>query len=349
LGPWIALPAEDGIVKDGRDGTPLVSICCATYNHQKYLTQAIESFLMQRGSFPIEIVIGDDCSTDRTPQIVQDYAERFPQLVRVIAADANVGVSLNAFRIREAARGKYIALCEGDDYWTDPDKLQKQVDFLERNPEFTVSGHWVKNVDGSGNLLERQVFTGESCPEVFGVQQAIQGTPTHMNSWVFRTSALRSIPRQKMDLVLRLPAHDEPLLLLLLVQGKGFCFPETMGVWRHHSGGYWSPRSELNRRFAMLQFYYALPKLLNGEAGSMHRVAVENQIKQGEQRMAWAVVHSSGFLAAFKLRRMVKDSELMPGGRIRAVLGLAARQAASDAATYPRVLAGRALRSIGLR
>jgi glycosyltransferase involved in cell wall biosynthesis len=328
-------------------GTPLVSICCATYNHEKYMVQALESFLMQKVSFPIEVIIGDDCSTDRTPRIVQDYVERFPQLVRAITSDANVGVSLNAFRIREAARGKYIALCEGDDYWTDPHKLQKQVDFLEKNPEFTVSTHWVKNVDGSGNLLDRQVFTGEACPEVFGVEEAIQGTPTHMNSWVFQTRALRSIPQPKMDLVLRLPAHDEPLLLLLLARGKGFCFPETMGVWRHHSGGYWSPRSELNRRLALLQYYYSLPTLLNGEVGPLHRAAVANQIKRGEERVAWAVVHGSGPFAALKLHRMMKDSELVQRGRISAILGLAARRAAVDIATYPVVLAGRALRSMG--
>lgn len=336
-------------MKNDRVDAPLVSICCATYNHEKYLAQAMESFLMQKVSFPIEIIIGDDCSTDGTPQIVQDYAGRFPQLVRVIASDANVGVSQNAFRIRSAARGKYIALCEGDDYWTDPHKLQKQVDFLEENPEFTVSGHWVKNVDGSGELLEKQVFTGEKCPEEFGVEHAVQGTPTHMNSWVFRTSALRSIPQQKMDLVLKLPAHDEPLLLLLLAQGKGFCFHETMGVWRFHSGGYWSPRSELNRRFALLQYFYSLPTLLNGEVGADYRTAVANQIRRGEERVAWAVVHGSGPLAAFKLYRMMKDNELVPRGRIRAVLGLAARQAALDAATYPRVLGGRTLRRIGLR
>jgi glycosyltransferase involved in cell wall biosynthesis len=327
----------------------VVSICCATYNHEEYLAQAMESFLMQRVDFPIEIIIGDDCSTDRTPQIVQDYAERFPGLVKAITSETNVGVSLNAFRIRAAARGKYIALCEGDDYWTDPQKLQKQVDFLEKNPEFTISAHWVKNVDGSGELLGKQVFTGEKCPEVFGVEHAIGGTPTHMNSWVFRTSALRSIPTQKMDLVLRLPAHDEPLLLLLLVQGKGFCFPETMGVWRHHSAGYWSPRSELNRRLALLQYYYALPVLLKGEVGPLHRAAVANQINTGEERVAWAVVHGSGPFAALKLHRMMKDSELIPRGRIPAILGRAARRAAVDIATYPVVLGGRAFRGLGLR
>ncbi len=330
-------------------GSPLVSICCATFNHEKYLAKTLQSFLMQQVSFTIEVVIGEDCSTDRTPLIVQDYVERFPQFFRVMTSDANVGVSQNAFRIREAARGKYIALCEGDDYWTDPHKLQKQVEFLEKNPEFAVSAHWVKNVDGSGQLLERQVFTGESCPEVFGVEEAIQGTPTHMNSWVLRTSALRSIPQAKMDLVLRLPAHDEPLLLLLLVQGKGYCFRETMGVWRHHSGGYWSPRSELNRRFALLEFFYSLPMFLDGDLGRHYRDVVANQIRKGEERVAWAAVHGAGPYATLRLYRMMKGSALVPPGRIPAMLGRVARRAAVDIATYPRVLGGRAFRSMGVR
>ena len=332
-----------------RAGSPLVSICCATYNHEKYLAQTLESFLMQKVSFPIEIIIGEDCSTDGTPQIVRQYAERFPRLVKVITSGANVGVSRNAFRIRAAATGRYIALCEGDDYWTDPQKLQRQVDFLEQNPEFTISGHWVKNVNGSGNLLEEQVFTGERCPEVFSLEHALGGTPLHMNSWVFRTSALRSIPQQKMDLVLRLPAHDEPLLLLLLAQGKGFCFRETMGVYRLHSGGYWSPRSELDRRFALLQFSYSLPVFLDSELGCAHRAAVANLIKRGEERVGWAVVHGSGPFATFKLLRMMKDSELFPGGRIPTMLGRVALQVAAGVAKYPRALGGRVLRSMGLR
>jgi len=336
-------------VTQDQSATPVASICCATYNHEKYLAQALDSFLMQKVSFPIEIVIGDDCSTDGTPRIVRDYAERLPELFRVIAFDANVGVSQNAFRIRAAARGKYIALCEGDDYWTDPDKLQRQVDFLEENPEFTIASHWVDNVDDSGNLLEQQVFTGEDCPEVFGVGEAIQGTPTHMNSWVFRTSALRAIPQPKMDIALKLPAHDEPLLLLLLAQGRGSCLPERMGVYRIHSASYWVPLSRLNKRFALLQFYYSLPKLLNGEVGSMHQAAIANQIRRGEEKVAWAVVHGSGPFAAFKLRRMMKESDLVPRGRIWPVLSLAARRAAIDTVTYPRVLAGRALRRMGLR
>ena len=330
-------------------GPPLVSICCATYNHEKYLAQALESFLMQKVNFPIEIVVGEDCSTDGTPQIVREYAERFPGLVKVITSDANVGAVPNALGIWAAARGKYIALCEGDDYWTDPQKLQKQVDFLEQNPDFTISGHWVKVVDDSGAPVEWNGGTGEDCPEVFGVKDAIGGTPLHMNSWVFRTSALRAIPPEKMALVSRLPAHDDPVLLLLLVQGKGRCIPETMGVWCIHSGSYWTSRSRLNRQFALLRFYYSVPKFLGSELERAYHDAIIRQVETGEKRVARAAVHGSGVFATFRLLRMMKNSEQVPSGRIPIMLGRVARQAAAAAAIYPRVLGDRALHSMGLR
>jgi glycosyltransferase involved in cell wall biosynthesis len=334
-------------VTNQRVGLPLVSICCATYNHERYLAQTLESFLMQKVSFPIEIIIRDDCSTDRTPQIVRDYAERFPRLVRVIASDANVGVSRNALRIRAAARGKYIALCEGDDYWTDPQKLQKQVSFLEANPEFVMCGHRVRNVDASGNLLERQVFTGDDCPEVFTLEHVLLGTPFHMNSWVFRVDALRSIPQDKMDIVLRLPAHDDPLLVLLLARGKGCCFRERMGVYRIHSSSYWSSRSELDCRFALLQFYYSLPALREGEPGCVGSDAVMPYVRRGQKWVARAA--GSNPLAALKLLRKMKKCVLVPQGRIPGMSLQLALQIAGGIARHPKALGGRVLRSTGLR
>jgi hypothetical protein len=223
------------------------------------------------------------------------------------------------------------------------------MDFLEQNPEFTISGHRVKVVDDSGGPIEWTGGTGEDCPEVFGVKDALGGTPLHMNSWVFRTSALRAIPQEKMDLVSKLPAHDDPVLLLLLAQGKGYCVPETMGVWCIHSGSYWTSRSRLNRGFALLQFYYSLPKFLGSDLERAYHDAITHQVERGEEKVARAVVHGSGLFATFKLLRMMKDSELAPNGRIPTMLGRVARQVAAAAAVYPRVLGDRALHSMGLR
>jgi len=115
--------------------TPLVSVKMITYNHEPYIRQAIDCVLNQKTNFPFELVIGEDCSTDSTREIVFDYAKRYPDIIRVITSEQNVGMKQNSKRTSDACRGKYIAICEGDDYWQRDDKLQMQVDYMERHPE----------------------------------------------------------------------------------------------------------------------------------------------------------------------------------------------------------------------
>lgn len=115
----------------------MVSVCMITYNHEKYIGQAIEGVLQQKCNFPIELVIGEDCSTDGTRKICEDY-QRNSSIIRLLPSDANMGVIPNFIRTLTSCKGKYIAFCEGDDYWIDPFKLQKQVDFLEKNQEYSM-------------------------------------------------------------------------------------------------------------------------------------------------------------------------------------------------------------------
>lgn len=136
---------------------PLVSVKVITYNHAEYISKCLDGILMQKTNFPFEIVIGEDCSTDGTREIVFDYAKKYPDTIRIITSDENVGMMKNSRRVFLAAKGKYIAFCEGDDYWIDPLKLQKQVDFLEANPDYgmvhtdlheynTVKKTWRKDI-----------------------------------------------------------------------------------------------------------------------------------------------------------------------------------------------------------
>lgn len=113
---------------------PLVSVCMTTYNHEPYIRQAVESVLAQRTSFPFELVVGEDCSTDATAALCREYAGRYPDRVRLIGGDRNVGWRANYRRTFEACRGKYVAYCDGDDWWDDPCKLQLQVDLMESDP-----------------------------------------------------------------------------------------------------------------------------------------------------------------------------------------------------------------------
>jgi len=121
---------------------PLVTVRTSTYNHGPFIRQCIESVLMQKTDFPFEYIIGEDCSTDETRAIVLELANEYPEIIRVITSDQNIGSKGNGRRCIRASRGKYMALCEGDDYWTDPRKLQKQVDILEANPDVVLCHHW---------------------------------------------------------------------------------------------------------------------------------------------------------------------------------------------------------------
>lgn len=114
----------------------IVSIAMITYNHEKFISKAISSVLMQRTDFEYELVIGEDCSIDSTRQICGEYAQKYGEVIKLLPSETNLGMIPNFIRTLRACKGKYIAFCEGDDYWTNPLKLQKQVDFLEANPDY---------------------------------------------------------------------------------------------------------------------------------------------------------------------------------------------------------------------
>lgn len=122
----------------------MVSIWCTCYNHAQYVAQALDSFLMQETDFPYEIIISDDASPDGSADIIRSYAEKYPDIIRPILLEENLfstGANMFQALFFERSRGKYVALCEGDDYWTDPKKLQLQVDFMERHPEYSACVH----------------------------------------------------------------------------------------------------------------------------------------------------------------------------------------------------------------
>jgi glycosyltransferase involved in cell wall biosynthesis len=290
---------------------PLVSVKTLTYNHAAFIRQCIEGVLMQKTNFPFEYIIGEDCSTDGTREIVLDYARKYPEIIRVITSESNVGSKENSRRTNLVCRGKYLALCEGDDYWTDPYKLQKQADFLESHETYSICGHWVKNIDGTGALLEKQVFTGQSSPETFGVEDALEGTPIHTGSLMCRNSVLQQALRDNFDLMKKMPAGDDPAQLLLLTQGQGYCFQEFMGVYRIHSGGTWSTRPELIKRYKMLLFYYTIPRLI----GNNNAEKVNQQIKAGEHAVAEVLLFAN-VQTLIEFFRACSRNELMPKKRI---------------------------------
>lgn len=222
---------------------PLVSICCQTYNHKDYIAQAIESFLMQKTNFHFEILLRDDASTDGTAETCKKYAAKYPEIINLLAYEENQfqkGVKPFADNVKRA-RGKYIALCEGDDYWTDPYKLQKQVDFLADNTDYIICFHKV-NLLLDSNLVEDYIT---KVPAITTATiDLINENYIHTCSIVFRKPEGLFPP----SYFKKLPIGDFPLSLHLSKYGRIFYLDDSMAVYRVHGGGFWSEKKEWSYR-----------------------------------------------------------------------------------------------------
>jgi glycosyltransferase involved in cell wall biosynthesis len=217
---------------------PLVSIMLITYNQEHFITDAIESFLMQKCSFPFEIVIGDDASSDNTQKIIKDYYSRFPLIIKPILNPMNLGPLRNAINVLEQCAGKYIALCEGDDYWTDPDKLQIQIDFLENNSDYVLSYHNVIAINVSDdkrtrNEIQQEIYRKD--PKEIPV-----GHPTHTSSMVFR-NVIRTYPTD----IDKIISGDSYLQFVLARFGKSTFQREIYpNIRRRHPQSIWSYKTQ---------------------------------------------------------------------------------------------------------
>jgi glycosyltransferase involved in cell wall biosynthesis len=211
------------------------SVVMITYDHERFITQAIESVLMQETDFPVELVIGEDCSTDGTRVIVCEYADRYPGRIRLLLPERNQGMMANFVATLNTCRGKYIALCEGDDYWTDPLKLQKQVDYLEKHPDYSTCFHraiCLDQIDGSptGRIIGPRIIQLSYSTD--DLLRYVEFVPTA--SMVFRKSFLPQLP----EWFQQCSVGDHPLQVLLSLKGPMGFIDETMSIYR--SGGFWS-------------------------------------------------------------------------------------------------------------
>jgi glycosyltransferase involved in cell wall biosynthesis len=210
---------------------PLVSIRTSTYNHGPYIKECIEGVLMQKTTFPVEYIIGEDYSTDETRSIVFEYAQKYPEKIRVITADYNVGSKANGRRCIRACRGKYIALCEGDDYWTDPYKLQKQVEILDANKQYSFSAHNYNILQDDKLTVVNQIMKNE-----YNIYELAKRMHIQMASVVYRKEIIESdlYNRKHDDNFFR---GDHYLFLTAAKYGLLYYFNDTMSVYRIHSGG----------------------------------------------------------------------------------------------------------------
>jgi len=228
---------------------PLVSISCITYNQVNYIKDCLDGFLMQKVNFDYEIVLHDDASTDGTRDIIEDYIDRFPNLIYPIFRDTNQ-YSLGTRHIMarfnfQRCRGKYIAWCDGDDYWTDPHKLQKQVDFLEENPDFTVCFHNSIIVDAYGQY-QRHWHRLDLGSRECSMQELIESIYIPTASFMFKND-FQDIP----NWLFSLNNGDWGLHLYHTHKGKTFYIAEIMSAYRLHDKSVWSslkPKVKLRKQ-----------------------------------------------------------------------------------------------------
>jgi len=218
-----------------------------TYNQEKFITHAIEGFLLQKTNFPIEIIIHDDCSTDKTREIIQTYTNKHPNLIKPIFQSENQfskGIKIQP-SVLPKCKGKYIALCEGDDYWNDPYKLQKQVDFLEQDPGYVLCWTRFNTLDdATGNLRpdnNGDYFSNENGID-FDFDIFAKGWHIGMQTLVYKRNALINNNHFNNE-------HYRDVFLIsdLLTVGKGHCLNDITAVYRVHSAGIYSSTDELAR------------------------------------------------------------------------------------------------------
>lgn len=218
---------------------PVVSISCLVYNHSHFLRECLDGFVMQKTDFPFEAIVHDDASTDGSAEIIREYAEKYPEIIQPIYEQENVfskDPSACSREINKRIRGKYVAICEGDDYWTDPHKLQRQVDYMEAHPNCSLCFHRARVCYDDHTHAHTVYPAKHRKAEEFTFDALLRGNFIATNTVMYRRGSIDSSLGP-------LPAHIMPLdwfghLMYAYRHDIGF-LPQVMSVYRRNSGSIW--------------------------------------------------------------------------------------------------------------
>ncbi len=240
---------------------PMVSIVCTSYNHGDYLAEAIESFLMQKTDFGVEILLYDDASTDHSPAVIKRYETNYPSLINAIYETENQysqGVRVEKFN-HDRAKGKYIAVCEGDDYWTDPYKLQKQVDYMEAHPMCSMTVHAADRVSSDKKKVLSTVRP-EKKNTILSIERVIEGGGDLIatNSMVYSKEKVPELASFYLNAVV----GDYPLVILAALHGTIDYLDDNMSAYRVGVPGSWTLR-ELATSDKRIKHYQDMEKMFD--------------------------------------------------------------------------------------
>jgi glycosyltransferase involved in cell wall biosynthesis len=242
-----------------------------TYGHEKFIEQAINGVLMQQGDFELELILSNDCSPDNSDSVIQRILQNHPNAswINYVKQEENLGMMTNFIVAMRQCKGNYIALCDGDDYWTDPYKLQKQVDFLEANPEYVLSFHKVKILKPDGSLVDDFIT---KVPEHYETIETLArlGNYIHTPSVVFR-NLLKAFPKE----FLLSPIGDYFLYMILSEHGKLKYIDEEMAVYRDGVGIH-STNSQIKMAKANFKLFTLLLSYSKNEV--INEILLERQL-----------------------------------------------------------------------
>lgn len=216
---------------------PEVTIWCTTYNHEKFIAQCLDSFLMQKTNFPFEIIVHDDASLDHTSEIIREYETKYPSIIKPIIEEENLysrDLLLFGLIMVKHINTKYVATCEGDDYWSDEGKLQKQYDFMESNHEYSAIGHLTRAIDSSNQDVVGSFI--DSVPGEYGVKENQNWQLfAHYSSYFYRNIFLKMTDREINNFFSLSVPGDRSYPILFMKYGKLYVLPEEMSVYRYMS------------------------------------------------------------------------------------------------------------------
>jgi len=275
-----------------------LSVCITTYNHEKFIAQTLDGVLMQRVNFPYEIVIGEDCSTDNTRNILIDYRNKYPDKIYLLLHDKNVGMMMNFEQTLKTCRGEYVALLDGDDWWISPHKLQMQVDFLESHPDFSICFHPV-TVHKEGAIENNDYIFPINVKDVSFFEDLLYINYLPTCSVMFRNNRI-----QLPGWMHKLKLGDWPLHLLNAQHGKIKYINNVMAAYRVHSNGVWSGLDNISIHIATIEAFQCFKAHFNNKyrrfinnriADMYYEIATfceDNDIKSAKDYILKSIIHN---------------------------------------------------------
>jgi glycosyltransferase involved in cell wall biosynthesis len=279
----------------------MVSINCITYNHENFIADAIESFLMQKTNFEYEILIHDDASTDRTQEIIKEYELKYPRLIKPIYQTENQyskGIKVGDLN-RKRAQGKYIANCEGDDYWIDPYKLQKQVDYMQKHPECSLCVHATykvlpNKIKSKSHIRPNKGNKTYSVDEIILAGGGLFATNSMLYPSVFNNNRPKFLESA--------PIGDYPLAIYLALHGTVYYIDEFMSAYRVGVKGSWTENMLKNTK-KRIEFLEKRADMLN-EINKYSKYKYNNSIEKAIELNNYSLLSVRGTYREVKMKKI---------------------------------------------